>query len=328
MPPRLYITDVILAGAVFGLIAAAVLMLALVWVFRRSKRTQRLERRLGLSQPSSPGQTRVLRLWRDGREVTTTVPSGPWRRSLVERVELLRREAGWEAPAKALLLGAVGLTALATALTLLISRNVWMTLVAGAAVIMIMWIYTRRRISRRTALFERQLVDALELAARSLRTGHPLLGAFRLISEELEDPIGPLFAQICQQQEMGLGLGAALQQAGAESTSPDMKLFATSVTIQLRTGGNLADMMDRVAFVIRERIRLGRRVRVLTAQTQFSKRVLLALPFVLFVLLNLVNPRYMETLYATQTGKFLLALAAAGLVVGAWMMNRLAVIRW
>lgn len=327
MPPGLYMTDVILAGAVFGLIVAAVLMLALVWRLRRAKRTQRLERRLGMSEPSSAGRTRVLRLWQDGREVTTTVPSESWRRSLGERSDLLRRQAGWEVPAKTLLLGLVGLAGLATALALLISKSLWLALVAAVAVVLIAWIYTQRRISRREALFERQLVDALELAARSLRTGHPLLSAFRLIAEELDEPISTIFAQICQKQEMGIGLDAALQQASAESTSPDLKLFATSVTIQLRTGGNLADMMDRVAFVIRERIRLSRRVRILTAQTQFSKRVLLALPFVLFVLLNVINPRYMETLYATQTGKFLLAVAAAGLVVGAWIMNRLAVIR-
>jgi tight adherence protein B len=107
-----------------------------------------------------------------------------------------------------------------------------------------------------------------------------------------------------------------------------MKFFATSVVIQLRSGGNLADMMDRLAFVIRDRMRLARRVRVLTAQTQFSKRILQALPFAIFVILCLINPEYMQPLYTTSTGKTILGAAGAGLLAGTYTMNRLAVLRY
>jgi len=87
-------------------------------------------------------------------------------------------------------------------------------------------------------------------------------------------------------------------------------------------------MMDRVAFVIRDRMKLSRRVRVLTAQTQFSKRVLLVLPFVIFMTLNLVNAKYMAPLYTTRTGQVLLMGAAASMIFGAWTMNRIAVLRY
>jgi tight adherence protein B len=107
-----------------------------------------------------------------------------------------------------------------------------------------------------------------------------------------------------------------------------MKLFATSVAIQLRSGGNLADMMDRLVAVMRDRIRLNRRARVLTAQTQFSKRVLIILPFAIFVLLNVLRPGYMEPLYTTPMGKGLLTAAAVSLVVGVWIMNRMAALRY
>jgi tight adherence protein B len=107
-----------------------------------------------------------------------------------------------------------------------------------------------------------------------------------------------------------------------------MKLFATSVIIQVRSGGNLADMMYRLADVIRDRMRLKRRVRVLTAQTQLSKRVLLALPFLLFGALNLLNPTYMMPLYTTAMGRMLLIIAGTGLILGAWMMNRLSVLKY
>jgi tight adherence protein B len=171
-------------------------------------------------------------------------------------------------------------------------------------------------------------VDALDLSARSLRVGHPLVAAFRLISEEIAPPVNTIFSEICQQQALGVSLEEALHNVAEESTSGDLKLFATSVIIQLRSGGNLAEMMERVAIVIRERMRLSRRVRVLTAQTQFSKRVLLALPFFIFLVLNVINPKYMAPLYSTPDGRILMSIGAAGLVMGAWIMNRMAVLRY
>jgi tight adherence protein B len=321
------IVDFVVAGAVFGLAASVFLALVLWKLLRRTKREENIKKRLQLQHPSSEAG-RVLRLWRDGGEVTTTVEDYTSGRGLLERIDRVRRDAGWTTPLSTLILALFGITGLVVAASLFVSHSLLLALMAGLTVVVIVWLCVRRSISKRTALFERQLVDSLQLAARSLRAGHPLLGAFQLIADDMEDPVRTIFADICQKQQMGVGLGVALQQAGAESSSPDMKLFATSVTIQLRSGGNLADMMDRVSFVIRERIRLARRVRVLIAQTQFSKRVLLALPFLLFVLLNIMNPGYMEILYSTTVGKVLLGLAAAGLLLGTVVMNRLAEIRW
>src|SRR6185295_2341557 len=157
--------------------------------------------------------------------------------------------------------------------------------------------------SRRTALFETQFVDALDIAARSLRAGHPLVGAFRLIAEEIAPPVGSLFAQICQAQELGLSIERAIHEVAKTFNNADVRIFGTSIAIQLRSGGNLADMMDRLAYVMRDRMRLNRRVRVLTAQTQFSKRILAALPIFIFVALNTLNPGYMQPLYTTEMGK-------------------------
>jgi tight adherence protein B len=177
-------------------------------------------------------------------------------------------------------------------------------------------------------MFEIQFVDALDLAARSLRAGHPLVGSFQLIAEEIAAPVSTVFAQICQQQALGSSIEEALTLISERSSSKDLQLFATSVIIQVRSGGNLADMMERLAAVIRERRRLSRRLRVLTAQTQFSKRALLALPFVIFLGLNLLDPTYMVPLYTTSAGQFLLLIGGTGLVLGGWMMNRIGVLRY
>jgi tight adherence protein B len=107
-----------------------------------------------------------------------------------------------------------------------------------------------------------------------------------------------------------------------------MKLFAASTVIQLRSGGNLADMMDRLVAVIRDRMRLQRRVRVLTAQTQFSKRVLIAMPFVLIAILMMLKPDYLELMWTTQVGRYMLGAAGIFLIIGSWVMNKIATLKY
>jgi tight adherence protein B len=107
-----------------------------------------------------------------------------------------------------------------------------------------------------------------------------------------------------------------------------MKIFAVSVVIQLRSGGNLANMMERVTWVIRERMRLNRRARVLTAEAQLSKWVLLALPILLFLGLSLMRPEYMQPLYSTSAGRIMLLVGTGSLLIGSWLMNRMSVLRY
>jgi tight adherence protein B len=186
----------------------------------------------------------------------------------------------------------------------------------------------RRCISKRAGLFERQLVDALGIAARALRAGHPLAGAFQLVSEEIGEPLGSVFFRICQEQSLGLDLKDSIYKVTKSTRNSELKLFATAVAIQFQSGGNLADLMDSLASVVRERMRLNRRVRVITAQTQFSKRTLIALPIVLFFLLNIISPQYMEMFYTTTTGRYMLVIVVVSMLLGAWVMHRLSILRF
>lgn len=322
------IVTLVVTASVFGLVLSLWSLGVLLWSRRRSVHEAKVGKRLRTVEQGSD-EKRVLRLWHDGREATTAVSTAAPRKSLLRRLDQIFEDAGWNGEVRTLVLAMLGMTSMScVALSLVLMDSAIVGAGIAGTLILIFWTYLKYRISRRTALFETQLVEALELAARSLRAGHPLVGAFKLISEEFPAPVGSVFAQVCQQQELGVGLGDAVCQAAAASSSGDMRLFATSVVIQLRTGGNLADMMERVAAVIRDRMRLHRRIRILTAQTQFSKRILLFLPFVIFMLLNALNPDYMDPLYTTANGRFLLGMGALALVLGAWSMNRLAVLRY
>ena len=319
--------DVTIMAAAFGLVLAIWYVAMLMVSLRRAAKRRTVRDRLALGEQGEV-RSRTLRLWSDGEEATTVVPVAQTRPSIVERLDDLRASAGWHAPWPTIALGLFGGSTLLAAISYALTRQWLVAVVAFCSVFIVFWVCLKAAISRYTALFERQFVGAMELASRSLRAGHPLVGAFQLIAQEVAPPVCTIFGQICQQQAMGIGLERALRQAAEKTHSEDMKLFATSVAIQLHSGGNLADMMERLAAVVRDRMRLNRRVRVLTAQTQFSKRVLIALPFVLFVLLNLINPGYMGLLYTTRLGQFLLLLAGAGILLGSYVMNRMAVLRY
>jgi tight adherence protein B len=329
LTPENFLQIVVLVS-VFGLVLSLWMLWLIVWVFRRGQRSKHMLQRLGaLDEPGAAGQQgeRVLRLWRDGREVTTTVPGQLREHSILQWLRRTHEDAGYEAPLGSMLLGVLSIMAVVFMLSLALSHSFWISIAAALVSIQIFWITVTQRIARRASLFERQLVDSLELAARSLRAGHPLTGAFRLISEEIPQPVGNIFAEVVQHQGLGSSLEQAMRAAAVACPSPDFKLFATSIVIQLRSGGNLAEMMERLAFVIRERMRLARRVRVLTAQTQLSKRILLTLPIVIFIILNMLNPAYMQPLYSTATGQKILFVAASGLLLGSWLMNKLAVLK-
>jgi tight adherence protein B len=313
----------LMATAAFGLVLSVWLVGLLMWVVAKKRRSKAVEERLKLAQPhlADSGGGRVLRLWHDGREATTVVPGLATRGGVSLWLKRLRSQTGWESPLSSALLGLSGAIGIAAAAAYLVTSSFMAALGAPVAVIVVFYILVTQRIAKRKNTFERQLIDALDLAARSLRVGHPLVGSFHMIAEEVPAPVGELFAEVCQQQQLGMSLDQALREVSQRNQSEDLKLFATSVVIQLSSGGNLADMMERLANVIRERNRLARRVRVLTAQTQFSKRILLALPLFIFVLLNMVNPQYMHPLYTTFTGQCLMAASAISLLLGWLMMN-------
>jgi len=310
--------------SVFGLVLAGWLVLIFVWAFRKSVRTEKVERRLDMSGSQDKKEERVLRLWYEGKEATTTVARDKHHFTFHQYMEEIHQNAGFTTPWQTILMSLLGIMLLLFVVVLVLSGSFLGAIASFLSVPIILWIYIKQRINKQQTLFERQLLNAIGLASRSLRAGHPLTGAFRFISEEISPPVGEVFGSICEQQALGVSLEIAIRKATENCGSEDMKMFATSVVMQLRSGGNLADMMERLAMVIRDRIRLHRRVRILTAQTQFSKRVLLALPIIVFAAINSLAPDYVLPLYTTPIGKVLGIVALAGLGSGWWLMNRLA----
>jgi tight adherence protein B len=318
----------IIALASFGLVMGVWLAAIILWRLYKTRQSDRVQERLGLIEKSSEERMRVLRLWSGAKESIMHVPGLPARMGPLKRLDHLRKEAGWKTPVGLLIPPVLATAGLLFIILLAITAHILAGAAAFIATVLIVWIYLKHCISKRKGLFDEQFIDALDLARRSLKAGHPLIGALQLVAEEIDEPVGTIFDSICLQQTMGLSLDDAIQAVGNASSNEDMKLFAASLSMQMRSGGNLSQMMERLATVIRSRIRLSRRVRVLTAQTQLGKQILIALPFVLLVVLSFLSPKYMDPMFSTGAGQLLLCAGGVSILMGAWMMNRMVNIKY
>ncbi len=185
--------------------------------------------------------------------------------------------------------------------------------------ILFAWIQKKRRMNK----FMNQLPDVFELMSQGLRAGHSLANAIMLVSQQLPDPVGTEFARVFHEQNLGIKIEDALRHMAKRVGLMDVRFFVTAVLIQRQTGGDLAEVLDNISSVIRERIKLFGMVKALTAEGRLSGWVLLALPIVVFMVELVVNPTYANTLLDEQLGQYMLMGAAVAQLLGLAMIQKI-----
>ena len=178
------------------------------------------------------------------------------------------------------------------------------------------YLFLLQRRSARIKKFEEQFPEALDLLARALRAGHAFQTSLGMVADEVAEPVGPEFKKTFEQQNFGLPLKECLFELADRVPLMDVRFFATAVTIQRETGGNLAEILDNLAHVVRERFKILRQVRVHSAHGRFTGYVLLALPAALGVILSWLSPDHMNTLFTEEMGKTMLLGAGVMQTVG------------
>jgi tight adherence protein B len=219
------------------------------------------------------------------------------------------------------MIGAV-CAALAALVVGMITRAPWGLPVGAVLGFSLPFVVLKVKRTRRLRAFEEQFPEALDLIARALKAGHAFATGLKMAADELPEPVGPEFRKTFDEQNFGLPMKDALDNLAHRIPILDVRFFVTAVLIQRETGGNLAEILENLGYVVRERFKILRQVRVYTAHGRFTAWVLLALPAVLGIALSFINPDHMNMLFRERMGQMLLGVALVMQFIGYLWINQ------
>lgn len=185
------------------------------------------------------------------------------------------------------------------------------------------YLYLTSRKQERLKKFQAQLTEALDMIARALRAGHAFTGGLKMVSDEFNDPVGTEFRKTLDEINFGINFKDAMENLAKRIDCPDLQFFVVSVIIQKETGGNLSEILEKIAHLIRERFKLDGSVRAISADGRLSAVILIILPFALIFYFLMVNPKYVSLLYSDRVGIIMSFIAVIMMVMGALVIKRM-----
>jgi tight adherence protein B len=245
-----------------------------------------------------------------------------WMRRTFDMQTLLE-QAGIKLPLSSFTFLCIGLAIAGTLGCAFAPIPIFIAPVAGAILFFLPFVWVNLKRKRRIAKFNAQLPDALELLSRSLRAGHSLGSGFGLISEEMQDPLAKEFGRCFEEQNLGVSLEASLESMTRRIPNLDLRFFATAVILQRTTGGDLAEILDKISRLVRARYRLAGQIQALTGEGRLSGIVLLALPPGLFTMMMFLNREYIMKLFSDPMGQWLLGGAIVMQLTGAFVIKKI-----
>ena len=244
-----------------------------------------------------------------------------------ERLNTLYEQADVSLPFNGFMMIVIGLGVSGALAAFLMGLSLILAPFAGGflATVPFLWLLKRRK--KRIRAFVDAMPEAVELVSRALRAGHGLASGLRLVAEEMKGPIADEFNRVFEEQNLGVPIEISLRNLADRIPTMDVRFFVIAVVIQRATGGDLAEVLDKIGRLIRQRFELMGHVKALTAEGRLSGIVLLALPPGLLAFLSLTNYDYVSPLFTTSVGTKMLALTVGFQLLGAWMINKIVAIR-
>ena len=218
----------------------------------------------------------------------------------------LIEQSGTKASLSAVMLVALMMGILGALVIAVFTRAAWSMPVGFGIGMSLPFAFLRFKRTRRLRSFEEQFPEALDLISRALKAGHAFATGLKMVADEMPEPVGPEFRKTFDEQNFGLPMKDALENLTVRIPLLDVRFFATAVLIQRETGGNLSEILENLAHVVRERFKILRQVRVYTAHGRMTGYVLLALPAFLGVALMFINPEHMNLLFRERMGHMML----------------------
>jgi tight adherence protein B len=286
-------------------------------------RDERLEQRvaeaLRESETSFEGEIRITRA--DSIGGNPTVNRLLSSLDFVKRLDLMIKQADVHTTVSRLLgfSAVAGLMAALAASTILNSIAVVVLAIVAAAVPIL---HVARKRKKRLQTFNAQLPDTLDLLSRSLAVGHAFSESLNQVASEMPDPIAAEFRVTFEEQKLGLSIKMALDRLSERIPLLDLRLCVTAMHIQRETGGNLAEILEKVSHTIRERYKIMEDFRTMTTSARLSGWILCALPFVLVFMLTVFNPDYMGVLVHDQRGHYVLGFALVWQILGMLLIKK------
>ena len=198
----------------------------------------------------------------------------------------------------------------------------------GLALGAIPYFFLVQKRKRRLRRFSELLPEAIDLMSRGLRAGQALSASVETISEESDEPLRSEFRRAADEQSYGLPFREAMANLGRRIPIPDLQFVVTAILVQKETGGNLAQILDKTSHVIRERVRVGGQMRVRTAQGRLTGWVLCALPFAMFIGMNLLHPGYGKDLFTDPLGQKMITYAGIMMLIGVLLIRKIVNVKY
>ncbi len=246
---------------------------------------------------------------------------------LMRRLDRLLLQANSRQPLGVFVLLSLVLGLVGSYAAILLTRDVFAAapaaLIAGSMPFLRLFMQKKRRMKK----FEAQLPEALELMARSLRAGHAFVGGLQMTAQEFDDPMGAEMQKTVAQINFGISVEQALKNLTGRVDCQDLKFLAVSIIIQRESGGNLTEILESIATLIRERFKLHGKIRALSAEGKMSGIILTGLPFAIAALLVLVNPAYPRLLWCDPVGRGLVVVAVVMMGAGMAVMKKISAIK-
>jgi len=185
------------------------------------------------------------------------------------------------------------------------------------------YMYMMQRASRRQSALTSQLPDALDMLSSALRSGYALTRGFQVVSSQMHAPIADEFQRVLQEVQVGISVSDALEGLLARSDSYDLELVVAAMQTQLTMGGNLSEVLDNIAGMIRERVRLQGEIDAATSEGRMSAAILVAMPIVIALVISAVSPGYLDPLFTERLGLMLLAAAGGLMLTGILIIKKM-----
>jgi tight adherence protein B len=245
------------------------------------------------------------------------------RRQVANPLKQLLVEAGLEYTVGVFVLTTFVCGAAGAVVTWMVFHILAVAIVLGVAAALLPFTYVRFKRTKRLQLFEEQFPEAIDLIARALRAGHALTTGLGMVADEIPKPVGEEFRRLYDEQNFGMSLPEAMRAMAQRVPVLDARFFVTAVLTQREAGGNLSEVLDNLAAVMRERFKVKRQVRVASAHGRLSARILSLMPPVLAAVLFTLSPGFMNVLWEDPWGLQLLMAAGLLQVIGSVIIARM-----